>query len=161
MDASTQYVVQNEKVARKHDGKEIHYSNFFVTFNTNLRPRTPAEATFLGHVLYVTLQRLFQEDVMQDCIKTKPGTEVLSVHIGPWAVELGPEQQRVHAHAAMKFVHNGWLQLDPKVLQSSFIKLWPKYAGPSVPVPALNTVYVNVKWGAATAEMIARYLSKQ
>lgn len=160
MDANTVYTVDSAKVARKHNGKEIHYSNFFVTFNTNIRPKTPVEARFLGHVLYVTLQRLFQEDMMQDAIKTKPGTEVLSAHIGPWAVELGPEQQRVHGHAVMKFVHDGWLQLDPKALQKTFISLWPTNVGGAA-VPTLNNVYVNVKWGAATSEMIARYLAKQ
>jgi len=158
MDASTAWTVSNAQRARNTPGgKRIHYSDFFLTINTNIRPTSPAQATFLGKVMEVTMSHMFQEDAFKPAVKVTPGTHILDANIGPWSVELGPDQQRVHAHAFMKFEHDGVMQLSPEGLRSVFLSLWPKDPN----IPPLKNVYVDIKWVKATDKLIAAYLSKQ
>ena len=154
-----QYSVQpSAKVPRKTaEGKEIHYSNFFLTINTNIHPGSSAEATYLGYVCHTAAQDFWQkQNFLQVINKKDPDTKLLKVDIGPWGVELSPTQQRVHVHAFVKIVHDGIVQLDIPEIQKVFLSLWPK----SSLVP-LGSVAVHVKWVSAQAEMLARYVSKQ
>jgi len=153
-------VSEGARVPRKTAaGKEIHYSNFFLMINSNLRPPTSVQARQWGYIMHNTANSFWeQQNFLQVIDKRDPATKLLSVKIGPWRVELSPINQRVHLHAMIKVVHDGSVQLDIPKIQQVFVSLWPP---PSDTIPPLRSVAVNVKWVPAQMEMIARYVSKQ
>lgn len=163
MQSSTQLILPDP--TQKGVSAQTHYSNFFLTINTNYRPPTKVQAVVYSKILYELMPRFFTKPVLAKCIRAQPGTKISSVQVVDWGVELGthPQGQRLHTHAFIKFVHNGSMQLDIPSIQRELLALWPSEfeSDQFRAFPAPKSIAVHVKWIPAREEMLARYIHKQ
>lgn len=139
---------------------EDHYSNFMFTGNTNWRPKSKDQAKQQAQWVYTVLRVFLTPRYISPAVRLAGSTRVKGLKITGWGVELGTNTkgQRIHFHAFLKFVHTGSMQLDVPMLKQQFLAAWNE-ALPTVTPP--SNPYMNVKWYAATEELLKRYIYKQ
>ena len=141
-----------------------HYSNFFLTVNTNFRPHDKAEAMSVGRELQALGAQFFTLDTIEDMIKFKYGEKsamlrhVQKISVPSWSIELGTSSkgQRVHLHAFIKIVHHTWLMLSAGNIQAWFNAGFERLGDTRI-----KGVYANVRWIPASEEMAIAYTVKQ
>lgn len=165
---------------------KTRFSNFFVTINTNFRPRNSAEATQVGHELFAAFRTMLTPVGFRyiTVIMNKDHTfdnNILEFDVPYWATELGkdPRGARVHLHAFIKVTHTSFIRLSP-----NRIKHWvrppsehdknPEMAAVGAELrkersaeslaladdPRIKCLKLDIKHVPATEEMIQRYIKK-
>jgi hypothetical protein len=142
-----------------------HYSNFFLTVNTNVRPNDKAEALAVGGQLQAVGKQFFTLDVIEDMLRFKYGDKATQlrlvdrISVPSWSIELGRTNrgQRVHLHAFIKIVHHTWLVLDRPSIQQWFNEHLQALPDGEI----YRGCYVNIRWIPASEEMALAYIVKQ
>ena len=90
-----------------NDGKrKVRYSNYLLTVNTQLRPKSNDDSYAAGQELSRNITEMLGD--MESVLRISGGTfdeETFPSISAKFAVELGPKAQRVHAHIFIEVAH--------------------------------------------------------
>ena len=144
--------------------KYTHYTNIFMTLNTNFRPTDTAEAMQIGAELQAIGRRFFTLDEIEKVLRFRYGDPerliryIDKIEIPRWSIELGTtaKGQRVHLHALIKIVHHTYVQLDSRATQEFFNEGFA-----AIPDARIKNCYAHFRWLPATEEMALAYIGKQ
>lgn len=107
---------------RGHDKRKVHYSNFMITFPTNVRV-SDEDAEELAPKFYEVAHRMFDDEENLKRYVTFPkggqwdDESIISVR-NVYKVEVGHDKKgsRLHLHVGVSIKHNSFIQLDPDLL---------------------------------------------
>lgn len=100
----------------KNDPNKKRYSQFFLTVNTNYRPKNDAESQEVGYELRDAMRGLRTEANLEKIFRTDSGSvqsKVSEMDIES-VIEIGqhPKGQRIHGHATFDTTHTGDLKMN-------------------------------------------------
>ena len=107
------------------------YTSFFITVNTNHKPRT-AEAE---HLLKQRVKAFFENNLLNremfgDLMSFSPDISILDhVHLSAAAVELGPKTGFVHGHAVLIIEHHGVIKQKKQGSQAALQRAFQQAVG--------------------------------
>jgi hypothetical protein len=132
--------------------RRLRYTEFFVTINTNHKPKTAAEEIDLKHRLARFIERDFNhQDTWRRIITVRPSFEVVqTIKVEAAGVEVGPRTGFVHAHCTVIIEHRGEARLRAQGAQAALQDLVISRLG-------LNGAYAQIQLGNAS---ILNYVSK-
>jgi ribosomal protein S16 len=132
----------NNRVSYR-SGSTLKHSGFFVTVNTNKKPRTQLELDSITQALREGIADLCSDDGFKQVIYFLIAGHTFEKHIVnikvEYAIEIGtsPRGGRIHAHLYIQVVHKSKIRLDKKKIEEILLKYLRKYG--------INSLYINIR----------------
>lgn len=149
--------ITNEGERQKSQDK---HSGFFITINTNYRPKGEADAEEVAERLRKVVGRMLDNEGLARVIEfmipghTFSGKTIQNVE-GEFIVERGRHAKggRIHAHATLHIKHRSKLRMSIPGMKEFLMEGFSDY-------PAVKSVYINIK-AIGSDRLIKDYLRKE
>lgn len=130
----------------------LRYTEFFVTINTNHKPKTAAEEFDLKRRLARFVSIDFNDrDTWRQIVTVRPSFDVMqTIKVEAAGIEVGPRTGFVHAHCRLIIEHRGEARLRAAGAQKALQELVTRRVG-------LNGSYAQIQLANAS---ILNYVSK-
>jgi len=160
-------IIRRASFQPKQKNKEKwHYSNFLITINTNVKPKTEEEFNEVQEAFEDFLTWLFHKEHADERLfkfinlpsrgikgKKSDFPEKFKRIDSETVIELGQSRRggRIHSHTLLEVTHKSGIQIDAELIK----KEAEEHLGDLV-----KGVYVNVKFINGTAKTILSYIRK-
>lgn len=149
--------ITNEGERKKSQDK---HSGFFITINTNYRPKAEGDAEEVAERLRKVVGAMLDNAGLERVVEfmvpghTFSGSTILNVD-GEFIIERGrhPKGGRIHSHASLHIKHRSKIRLNIPAMKEFLMEGFSDY-------PAVKSVYVNIK-AIGSDRLIKDYLRKE